>query len=206
MNSRYELSHQVRVEMAVYLIMAMAMSMSFYFMSHGHYSILSEYALYPRDITHWKGILLHPFIHSTDIHLYGNLCMFFVLSNMITVTRVRSNIIILLLYIITACLLWLFCDPTKKLIGISAFCFAEAGFLFVSALIERTWWSLFVSITSLSLYGFTVWNGTFNAQVGVSARGHFLGFVSGMIVAWIIYMIIKRQKAKGIRSQLKERK
>jgi membrane associated rhomboid family serine protease len=168
------------------MIMAIAMFVSFYLTSH-HYISRLDYALVPRSISHWIGIITHPFMHTTEIHLYGNLCMFFVLSTMITVTRVNSHLIIILLYTVTAGMLWLCCDSDKYLMGISAFCFAEAGFLFVSAFIERTWWSLFVSITSLSLYGFTVWNGTFNAKTGVSALGHTIGFLCGLIVATILY-------------------
>ena len=198
--TRYESSQQVRKEMAVYMVMAIIMAIMFYLTSHG-YILTIDYALSPRSTAHWKGILIHPFIHGSEIHLYGNLCMFLVLSNMITITRVRSNIIIGLLYFITAGFLWIFCNPTNRLIGISAFCFAEAGFLFVSAFIERTWWSLFVSITALSLYGFTVWNGTFNAQLGVSARGHLIGFVSGIIVAGVIYIIIRWQNRERINAE-----
>ena len=191
---RYEMSQQVRIEMALYMVMAMAMSIMFYMTGHGHVMWQLEYALHPRSLEHWQGIFLHPFIHGTEIHLYGNLCMFFVLSTMITVTRVRSNLIIFLLYFLTAILLWLLCDPHKNLIGISAFCFAEAGFLFMSAFIDRTWWSVFVTLCSLSIYGLTVWNGTFNAAQGVSARGHSIGFCVGILVAGIIYKLCQRSK------------
>ncbi len=187
---RYELSQQVRREMAVFMVMAILMFVSYYFTRKNPVLIL-EYALEPRSLESCKNILIHPFIHSSEIHLYGNLCMFLVLSNMITVTRVNSHLVILILYIFTGLSLWLLGNSGRLMVGLSAFCFAEAGFLFVSAAVERTWWSLFVSITALSVYGFAVWSGMFNAPQGVSALGHIIGFLVGVATAVILYKLKK---------------
>ncbi len=192
--TRLEQSVQVQRELAVTMFVAMCMVISYYYLNN-RAVLYVKLMLYPHtmDKDLILGIFAHHFLHADSSHLFGNLMMFIPLSVLITVTRVKSYWIMLALFLLTSIMLWLFADADKHFVGASAFICAEAGFLFVSVFIERAWWSLFTSLTTTGMYGFMMYMGIIHVSDGVSARSHFIGLVSGLLVAFFLYRIKRGQ-------------
>ena len=193
-SERLEQSVQVQRELAVTMFVAMCMVILYYYLDN-HIGLYLKLRLYPHtmDKSLIPGVFAHHFLHANPGHLFGNLMIFIPLSVLITVTRVKSYWIMLTLFVVTSIMLWMFADSDKRFVGASAFICAEAGFLFVSVFIERAWWSLFTSITTTGMYGFMMYMGIIHVPDGVSARSHFIGFVSGLSVAFLLYRVKRWQ-------------
>ena len=140
-----------------------------------------------------QGIFLSPFAHSTNNHLINNVVpLFFLMSLIRYVFGGLSYILFFLFYFLTGLFIWRFASilepsvPFHSVIGASGVLYAMVSFLFFSGLIRGNRELLGYSLLIVFLYGSMVWGMfPFSVKENVSWQGHLMGFIVGLILAFL---------------------
>ena len=145
---------------------------------------LAFLGVFPKNIESLPGVILSPFIHGSEKHLFNNILpLFFLLSAMIHFYNKLSYLIYIIIHIASGLLLW-FIGREVYHIGASSVVYGLASFMFFSGLFRRNTQLLAFSLLITFLYGSMVW-GIFPETVkkGVSWEGHLSGSIIGFLAA-----------------------
>ena len=146
---------------------------------------LRGYGIAPRNVHGLYGLVFSPFLHSGMSHLLSNSLA---LAPLLTVSLMFSRKLTLKIVILTAVigggLVWLFADGNTVHIGASGIIFGLIGSLLAIGLFRRELLALAVSVIVLFYYGWSLVS-LFVVLPGVSWSGHFFGFTSGVLAAWL---------------------
>ncbi len=142
-----------------------------------------RFGIYPREADGITGIFLSPFLHSGFEHLISNsFPLLFVLVMLRFFYRRISLMTIILVWIMTGILVWLFARPAYH-IGASGVVYGLLGFLLWSGLFRRDNKSITLSLLVLAVYS-TYFLG-FEKEEGVSWESHMIGALVGLIIAFL---------------------
>lgn len=145
---------------------------------------LSQFGVYPREISGLKGILFYPLIHGSLEHLFNNsvplFVLLFVLFFFYPTIAFRT---VILIYFLSGIWIWISARQNFH-IGASGVVYGLASFLFFSGIFRRDNRMIALSLMVSFLYGSMVW-GIFPFQERVSWEGHLWGAVSGMALAFL---------------------
>lgn len=177
-----KISHTIFI-FPIFMILIISLIKFIEVKTHTNFAFLG---VFPKNIEGLPGVILSPFIHGSEKHLFNNILpLFFLLSAMIHFYDKLSYLIYIIIHITTGLLLW-FIGREVYHIGASGVVYGLASFMFFSGLFRRNTQLLAFSLLITFLYGSMVW-GIFPETVkkGVSWEGHLSGAIVGFIVAII---------------------
>ena len=138
----------------------------------------------PRSVAGIPGILLSPLIHANIKHLFSNsLPILFLGTGIIYFYRKSSYKVILIIYIGTGLLDWLFARKAYH-IGASGIIYGFVAFLFFSGIIRRDTRAIALALLVTFLYGSLIW-GILPLDSGISWESHLFGSVMGIFCAFL---------------------
>ena len=140
--------------------------------------------LLPRAQDRLWGILTYPFLHANFQHLAANTAALFpLLVVSLSYSRKLTHSALIIIYLLTGILVWLFGRGKAFHIGVSGVIFGLIGFLMFLGIFRRDWTALGVSVVIGLLYGGALFT-LFTYMPGISWSSHFFGFLSGVLAAW----------------------
>jgi membrane associated rhomboid family serine protease len=142
----------------------------------------------PKSLDGLKGILFMPLIHSSrEIeHIINNSLPTFILTAaLFYFYRSIAVKVFVLLWIFTGFLLWAYAaNKGVYHIGMSGVIYGLASFLFTSGVIRKFLPLQGISLFVAFIYGSMIW-GVFPMEQRVSWEGHLMGFLTGIILAFV---------------------
>jgi membrane associated rhomboid family serine protease len=146
---------------------------------------LRSYGIRPRHVEGLVGLIASPFLHSGLGHLLSNSVA---LAALLSISLMYSRKLTLEVVVISALIgggfVWLFGSGNSNHIGASGIIFGLIGYLLAIGLFRRELLALAVSLLVTSYYGYALFS-LFLVLPGVSWSGHFFGFLSGVLAAWL---------------------
>ncbi len=137
----------------------------------------------PHDVSGLAGVLLAPLVHDGFGHLLANAAPLIILGTFALAPSWRRFLAATLLIAVVSGLAVWFLTPAQYLVvGSSGVIFGWLGLLVMRALVDRSWWHLWVVVLAALLYGWQVYL-LFPTQEQVSWVGHLFGFVGGLLAA-----------------------
>ncbi len=157
---------------------------------------LQYYGLRPRQTEGLWGIVFAPFLHGNIRHLTANSGVLFVLLiAALSFSRKQAVAALLVIIVVSGLAVWMVGKPNTVHIGASGVIFGLIGYLLFIGIFHRQWKALLFSVAVFLAYG-GVLAGLFVYIPGVSWSGHFFGFLSGVLAAWVTR---ERRERKAIR-------
>jgi len=145
---------------------------------------LRFFGLIPRSQDRLWGILTYPFLHANFRHLAANTAALFpLLLVSLSYSRKLTHSALMIIYLLTGILVWLFGRGNAVHIGVSGIIFGLIGFLMFLGIFRRDWTALGVSIVIGFFYGGALLT-LFAYIPGISWSSHFFGFLTGVLAAW----------------------
>jgi len=145
---------------------------------------LRYFGLIPRSQDRLWGILTYPFLHANFRHLTANTAALLpLLLVSLSYSRRLTHTGLMIIYLLTGFLVWLFGRGNAVHIGVSGIIFGLIGFLIFLGIFRREWKALGVSIVVGFFYGGALFT-LFAYMPGISWSSHFFGFVTGVLAAW----------------------
>lgn len=147
---------------------------------------LYRFGVFPRTASGLIGILVSPFIHSTDgySHLFNNSAPIFVLTWLLFYNfRNIAPKVFIIVYLGTGILVWLFARQNYH-IGMSGVIYGLAAFLMLGGFLTKHLRVAAISLLVIFLYGSIIW-GIFPVDPSISFEGHFFGFFVGALLAFV---------------------
>jgi membrane associated rhomboid family serine protease len=156
--------------------------------THGYFylsgSDKSVYAMLPRTQEGLWGVLFSPFLHANLEHLASNsLPLMVLMTGVIYFYRQISAQTLLLTFLFTQAFVWSFARQSFH-IGASGIVYSLFGFILGMGIFQRNIKSIVLALLLISFYGGMIW-GVLPGQEGVSWESHLLGFLSGILVAFL---------------------
>lgn len=146
---------------------------------------LRFFGIKPRNLDGLPGIICAPFLHGDFTHLTSNSGALFVLLFVsLSLDRKLTAVALFSIIILGGSLVWLFGRSHTVHIGASGVIFGMIGFLMFIGIFRKEWKPLVVSLIVFFLYGSLLLS-LFKLKAGVSWSGHFFGFASGIVTAWV---------------------
>jgi len=137
----------------------------------------------PRTLTGTKGIILSGFVHGDVLHLMSNTIPLILLGGAIFYFYYRKSLqIILILYLLTGSLVWLFARSAYH-IGASGLVYGMLSFLLLGGVIRKDRQTLAISLAVLVLYGGSMFSGIIPGDPRISWESHLMGFIVGALSA-----------------------
>ena len=153
-----------------------------------------RYGIYPLSWSGLKGILFAPLIHADFFHILHNTLPLFVLTSFLFYHYRRVAWKILFWgWLLTGIGTWLFGRASYH-IGISGINYMLVSFLFFSGIIIGYYRLIALSLIIVFLYGSLIWF-MFPIVERISWEGHLSGFISGLILAFILGKNLKNAYA-----------
>ncbi|MBN2820020.1 MAG: rhomboid family intramembrane serine protease [Bacteroidales bacterium] len=147
------------------------------------HSNFTRFGLYPLHAKGIPGIFLSPLIHGDWKHLVNNSVPLLVLGwGIFYFYKEIAWKVSILVYLLSQIWLWFFFTRPAYHIGASGLIYGFGAFLFVSGIIRKNINLLAISLLVAFQYGSMVW-GILPIEEHVSWEGHFMGFMSGIILA-----------------------
>jgi membrane associated rhomboid family serine protease len=144
----------------------------------------SNFGILPGSVNGLPGILLAPLIHANIKHLFSNsLPILFLGSGIIYFYRNASYKVILIIYLGTGILDWLFARKAYH-IGASGIIYGFVTFLFFSGIIRRDTRAVALALLVTFLYGSLIW-GILPIDSGISWESHLFGSIMGIFCAFL---------------------
>ena len=144
----------------------------------------TTFGILPGSVNGLPGILLSPLIHANFKHLFSNsLPILFLGTGIIYFYRNASYKVILMIYLGTGILDWLFARKAYH-IGASGLIYGFVAFLFFSGLIRRDTRAIALALLVTFLYGSLIW-GVLPLESGISWESHLFGSIMGISCAFL---------------------
>lgn len=144
---------------------------------------LFRFGVVPRTITGLRGILFAPFIHGSVAHLAANSIPFAVLGWLVMLSGRRRFLPVTLAAMLGSGLMaWLLGAPGSVHIGASGVIFGYLGYLMVTGVFTRNFWSVLLSVAVTALWGGLIF-GVLPGQPGISWQAHLGGLLAGVLAA-----------------------
>jgi membrane associated rhomboid family serine protease len=151
-------------------------------LGHFHWG---RFGIYPREIDGIAGIFLAPLIHGDWQHLLSNSVPLFFMTVLILFFYPRvANITLILLYLITGLLVWLFARQVYH-IGASGVVFAMISFVFWNGVFRKNLKSIVLSLVIIVMYGGSYFTSLVPGEQGISWESHLFGAITGAFVAFL---------------------
>lgn len=148
---------------------------------------LDQFGIHPRSSWGLAGILFAPFLHGGFEHLAVNTLPFLLLGGLVLLGGVRLFWQVTIFTILMGGFaVWLFAAKWSNHIGASGLIFGYLGFLLARGIFERSVIWILVAGAILVTYGGLLM-GLLPFQPGISWEGHLFGFLSGVLVARLLY-------------------
>lgn len=142
------------------------------------------FCLQPRSLFGLVGIATSPFLHGNRSHIVGNSSAFLMLGLLIAAQgRNMFYFVSLVLTMTTGLLVWLF--SSNPVIGASGVIFGYLGYLLMFGMTVDDGWASGAGVIALVTYGW-IWMGIFPSTRGVSWLAHAIGFVSGIVLGYVL--------------------
>ncbi len=143
---------------------------------------LSNYGIYPRNLSGLKGVLFAPFLHGDASHLINNAIPLLILGT--TLFYFYKEIALkVFLWIFLMGGFWTWVSAREAMhIGASGVIYGLFSFLLISGFIRRNIQLIAISFFVVFIYGSMIW-GIFPIKKHISFESHFWGFVAGLILA-----------------------
>ncbi len=146
---------------------------------------LRSYGIRPRSIEGLWGLIASPFLHSDFNHLFSNsIALAPLLSIALLYSRKLAFEAAFLSALIGGGFVWLFGAENTVHIGASGVIFGLIGYLLALGLFRRQLTAFVVSLIVFFYYGWTLLS-LLVVMPGISWSGHFFGFLSGVLIAWM---------------------
>ena len=144
----------------------------------------TTFGILPGSVNGLPGILLAPLIHANFKHLFSNsLPILFLGTGIIYFYRKSSYKVILIIYLGTGILDWLFARKAYH-IGASGIIYGFVTFLFFSGIIRRDTRAIALALLVTFLYGSLIW-GILPLDSGISWESHLFGSIMGIFCAFL---------------------
>ena len=144
-----------------------------------------SYGIRPRRVDGLVGLIASPFIHAGPAHLLSNsMALAALLSISLMYSRKLTLEVVIISALIGGGFVWLLGGGNTVHIGASGVIFGLIGYLLTMGLFRRELLALGVSLVVSLCYGSTLFS-LFVVLPGVSWSGHFFGFASGVLAAWL---------------------
>jgi membrane associated rhomboid family serine protease len=148
---------------------------------------LNDYGLYPLKAKGLLGIITAPLLHSGFSHLFANTVPLLVLGTLLFYFyRSLAWNVFFLTWLMTGFWVWVFARGNAAHIGASGIIYGLASFLIFSGIIRRDQKLMIITLLVIFLYGSLVWGvfPQFFPREHISWESHFMGFMSGIILAF----------------------
>jgi Uncharacterized membrane protein (homolog of Drosophila rhomboid) len=142
------------------------------------------FGILPGSFNGMPGILFAPLIHANIKHLFSNsIPLLFLGSGIIYFYRNSSYKVILIIYLGTGILDWIFARKAYH-IGASGIIYGFVTFLFFSGIIRRDTRAIALALLVTFLYGSLIW-GILPVDSSVSWESHLFGSIMGIFCAFL---------------------
>jgi len=148
---------------------------------------LNDYGLYPLKAKGLLGIITAPLLHSGFSHLFANTVPLLVLGTLLFYFyRSLAWNVFFLTWLMTGFWVWVFARGNAAHIGASGIIYGLASFLIFSGIIRRDQRLMIITLLVIFLYGSLIWGvfPQFFPREHISWESHFMGFMSGIILAF----------------------
>lgn len=146
---------------------------------------LNWLGIWPRKMRGLIGIAFSPFLHGDFSHLIFNSLPLFIFSNFILLQGLPLYLFTSIsIILISGMLVWLF-GRRGIHIGASTLIMGYLGFISINVYLNPTILSVIVAFVSVVYFGGIFSNLLPSSEKQVSWEGHVLGFVSGLMTAFI---------------------
>jgi membrane associated rhomboid family serine protease len=147
---------------------------------------LDAFGIRPREVDGLFGVLFAPFLHVGFQHLIANTIPFVILGWFVLLRETWHFLAVSAVVIVLGGLgVWLFGQSGSVHIGASGLVFGYLGYLMLGGWFERRFTTILGSLFVGVLYGGLVL-GVLPGTPGVSWEGHLFGFLSGVLMAWLL--------------------
>lgn len=198
---------KTKAKTVVITMMAIYIPMWFFFILNNvifSFSPLNHlFGILPRDFsfTSLIGIMTFWLSHTNFQHIMNNSVSMAGLLFFIALFEKKVYKIIPLLILTSGFSVWLLGAPNSFHVGASGLVFACLGYILSSLFLSKRIIYIIPVILSLMYYGaayfFNFLNG-FVPQAGISFAGHFGGFLSGILVSFIINRKVLKNKSEPL--------
>lgn len=146
----------------------------------------NQYGIRPRSISHLPGILASPFLHGGLYHIISNTVPIFILGILLnaSVGPVKLRKIMIGGAIGSGIGVWFFASGSL-VVGASGMVFALLGFLLADAIFNPSLRSWLFAIISFLAYGSALFSFV-SFLPHISWAAHFWGFISGILLAYLL--------------------
>ena len=146
---------------------------------------LNDFGLYPRKFTGLKGVVFSPFIHGSLEHLYNNtIPLALLLASLFYFYRGIAYKVLIVGAIVSGLITWTIGRPSFH-IGASGVIYLLASFIFFKGVFTKYYRLVAVSLIVVFIYGSLLWY-IFPTKDGISWEGHLGGFITGLLLAFLI--------------------
>lgn len=174
------------VRQIIFAFVLLAFSWLIFFLNSFLPVDLNRLGIEPREVGGLMGIFIMPFLHGNIWHISNNSVAFIALSGLLILFHGRSyGILLLEITLITGLLVWLFSLETVIHIGASGVIFGMSGFLLFAGFFNLKIVQVIAGIITLFFYGLPLLIGLVPIQEGISYSGHWFGFITGVVLAFI---------------------
>ena len=166
------------------LIVVLSLWLVFWFELRFGYNF-TPFGVKPREISGLVGIIFSPFIHSTLSHLWHNSVPTLVLiAGLFYFYKPVAWQVLFWIVLGSGLGTWLIGRDAYH-IGASGVVYGLASFLFFKGIWSKHYRLTAFSLIVVFLYGSLIW-GTMPIRDGMSWEGHLSGFLTGLILAFVI--------------------
>ena len=145
----------------------------------------NTYGIYPKKLFGLRGVVLSPFIHGSVEHLYNNTIPLAVLTAFLFHFYQRVAFKVLFWGILLSGLLTWLIGRSSYHIGASGVIYVLASFIFFKGIITKHYRWVALSLIVVFIYGSLIWY-IFPIKDGISWEGHLSGFLTGLILAFLL--------------------
>lgn len=145
----------------------------------------NDYGIFPRKLWGLRGVVLSPFIHGSVEHLYNNTIPLAILLAFLFYFYQKEALKVLVFGVMLSGLLtWAIARPSYH-IGASGVIYVLASFIFFKGILAKYYRLVALSLVVVFIYGSMFWY-IFPVKEDISWEGHLAGFVTGLLLAFII--------------------
>jgi len=147
---------------------------------------LNILGIWPRKPWGLIGIPFSPFLHGDFSHLIFNSLPLFIFSNFILLQGLHLYLFVTVsVILLSGILVWLLGRPGIH-VGASSLIMGYLGFITINAFLNPNVLSVIVILVTVIYFGGIFSNLLPSSEKQVSWEGHLLGFISGLITAYIL--------------------